>query len=253
MPPRNCPSGRQSYPPNGPAAALPLASGLRYTLGMIITIDGPAGSGKSTVARGLAAQLGIAYLDTGATYRAMTLKAMRSNVDLQDETSLAPLANKTDIQLVPRSDGVEVILDGQDVSQNIRSTEVSDNSHHIARSPAVREVLVALQRRLGHALGEFVAEGRDQGSVVFPDADVKFYLDASPQVRAMRRYRELMAAGQEVDYVQVLQGIIKRDGQDKTRSVAPLVRPEGAIMLDTSDMTIDEVIDELIRHVEQKF
>ena len=226
---------------------------MRYTLGMIITIDGPAGSGKSTVARRLAAQLGIAYLDTGATYRAMTLKAMQSNVNLQDESSLAPLVRKTDIRLVPRPDGVEVILDGRDVSQDIRSTEVSDNSHHIARSPAVREVLVSLQRRLGGMLGEFVAEGRDQGSVVFPDADVKFYLDASPQVRAMRRYKELMADGQEVDYIQVLQGIIERDGQDKTRSVAPLVRPEGAIAIDTSDMTIEEVVDELARYVEQKF
>ena len=148
---------------------------------MIITIDGPAGSGKSTAARELARALGIAHLDTGATYRAATLLAMRRGIDLADEAALAELVRGLDIRLEYDGDELRVLLNGEDVSRQIRSAEVSDHSHYIARAPAVREVLVSLQRRVGRALaasaGGVVAEGRDQGSVVFPDADVKFWLD----------------------------------------------------------------------------
>jgi cytidylate kinase len=217
---------------------------------MIITIDGPAGSGKSTAARELAKALGIAYLDTGATYRAVTYKALRDGVHLQDEDALAALAGATDLKLFPQPDGVRVLLDGQDVSREIRSAEVTDNAHYAARSPRVRAVLVELQRRMGRQLGSFVSEGRDQGSAVFPDADLRFYLDASPEVRARRRFEEMQADGEKVSLAEVLRAIIERDGRDRSRAVAPLVKPVGAIEIDTSDKTIQQVVDKLLQCVQ---
>ncbi len=219
---------------------------------MIITIDGPAGSGKSTAARELAKALGISYLDTGATYRAVTLEAIRQGTDLTDDTGLSTIAREVDIRLVPEPQGVRVVLDGRDVTRRIRSAEVSDNSHYVARSPTCREILVALQRELGEQLGDFVAEGRDQGSVVFPDADIKFYLDAAPETRARRRYDEMKANGEQVEFDQVLQAILERNGKDRTRAVAPLVKPENAVELDTTDMDIPQVVAELLEHVERK-
>jgi len=213
-------------------------------------MDGPAGSGKSTAARELAKALGIAFLDTGATYRAVTLKALRAGVDLADEAALVDLARPMDLLLIPTAGGLEVRLDGRDVTREIRSEEVSAKSHHAAGSAAVRQVLVALQRRLGAALGSFVAEGRDQGSVVFPQADVKFYLDARPEVRARRRHEEMLADGHPSDYEQVLESILRRDARDRSRPVAPLVKPDGAITIDTSDVTVVEVVELLRRHVE---
>ncbi len=217
---------------------------------MIVTIDGPAGSGKSTAARGLARALGVAYLDTGATYRATTLKALREKVDLNDPAALAGLAESMDLTMTPAADGLGVQLDGQDVSEAIRSAEVSDNAHYIATPPEVRRVLVALQRRIGADLGDFVTEGRDQGSAVFPDADVKFYLDAAPDVRARRRCDEMAARGQRADYQAVLDAIVQRDHRDRTRQADPLVKPDRAITIDTSDMTIAEMVAEMQRRVE---
>ena len=217
---------------------------------MIVTIDGPAGSGKSTAARELARALGVAYLDTGATYRAATLKALNEHVDLDDPAALADLVRSMDLTLTCTDDGLHVQLDGQDVSEAIRSAEVSDNAHYIATPPEVRRVLVALQRRIGARLGDFVSEGRDQGSAVFPDADVKFYLDAAPHVRARRRCDELAARGQTADYPQVLDAIERRDHRDRTRTADPLVRPDRAVTIDTSDMTIEQMVAEMRRHVE---
>ena len=214
---------------------------------MIVTIDGPAGSGKSTAARELAKALGIAYLDTGATYRAVTLCALRRKLDLRDETALAALAGTIDLKLLPQPDGVRVLLEGQDVSRDIRSADVTDHSHFAARSPAVRAVLVELQRRIGRQLGSFVTEGRDQGSVVFPDADWRFYLDASPEVRARRRCDEMRADGQDVKFADVLEAIVQRDGRDRSRAVAPLVKPAGAVEIDTSELTIPQVVAQLLR------
>ncbi len=217
---------------------------------MIITIDGPAGSGKSTAAKELAKALGVAYLDTGATYRAVTLSAMRAGIDLEDEEALANLAGRIDLRLGYDVDGeLCVMLDGEDVSRERRTAEVSDNSHFVARSPGVREVLVAMQRRIGAELaakaGGVVAEGRDQGSVVFPGADVKFYIDASCEVRAKRRCDEMPDA----DYEQVLRAIRTRDERDRSRPVAPLVRPDGAVEIDTTNMSIEEVTAEMLRRV----
>ena len=228
---------------------LPVTAGVGYTVEMIITIDGPAGSGKSTAARELARAMRIAFLDTGATYRAVTLQALRSRADLEDDAALAELARRMDIRFVPSGQGVRVLLDGEDVTRDLRTEEVSAASHHAAQSAVVREILVELQRRLGQELGSFVAEGRDQGSVVFPEADVKFYLDARPEVRANRRHEQLLAEGQPSDRRHVLDAILRRDALDTNRPVAPLVRPDGAVVIDTSDMGIAEVVEVLRRHV----
>lgn len=217
---------------------------------MIVTIDGPAGSGKSTVAAELASVLGFAHLDTGATYRAATLKALQGGADMADESALVDIARCARIELVPQAAGPRVLLDGRDVTTEIRSSQVSDNVHYLASRPAVRHLLVDLQRRLGAMLVNFVAEGRDQGSVVFPNADVKFFLTASAEVRAGRRGKDLTGAGEQVAHEQVLQAIIERDQHDRSRSVAPLVKPDGAVEIDSSDMTVAEVVGELRRHVE---
>ncbi len=215
---------------------------------MIITIDGPAGCGKSTAARELAKALGIAHLDTGATYRAVTLLALRQGIDLADEAALAELARGMDIRMVSTGGRIGVLLDGLDVTDEIRTEGVSANSRYAAASPAVREVLVELQRRLGRQLGSFVTEGRDQGSVVFPEADLKFYLDARPAERARRRREELRSHGQQADYDAVLAAIEDRDRRDRGRAVGPLRVPGGATVIDTSDMDIAQVTERMLQH-----
>jgi len=219
---------------------------------MIITIDGPAGSGKSTTARALAGALGIAYLDTGATYRAVTLKALREGADLQDGPALAEVVRQMRLKLTPRPEGLSVELDGCDVSDAIRSAEVSAHSRYVARSPEAREVLLALQRKLGAELGDFVSEGRDQGSVVFPEADWKFYLDADPEVRARRRCADLAANGEPADYEQTLEAIRRRDHSDRSRSVAPLICPEGAVVIRTTETTPEQVVARMLQHVRKR-
>lgn len=219
---------------------------------MIITMDGPAGSGKSTAARQVAKALGIAFLDTGATYRAATLKAMTDRLDLTDASAVAEVARTMDLVMRQTPTGLQVLLDGRDVSEAIRTQAVTANSRYAAQPAEVREVLVGLQRRLGAALGSFVAEGRDQGSVVFPHADIKFFVVASPDVRAKRRCLELRQRGEEADEQTVLQDILDRDYRDSTRAAAPLVKPEGAIEVDTDGKTIDEVTAELVRLVEER-
>lgn len=219
---------------------------------MIITIDGPAGSGKSTAARELAKALGIAHLDTGATYRAVTLKALREKIDLSDEEALVEAARRAKIEVQADPHAMKVFLDGRDVTADIRGVEVTENASRIACSGGVRGVLVGLQRTIGAQLGSFVTEGRDQGSVVFPDADVKFYIDAPPEVRAQRRADEMEAAGEKIDYQQVLKDLLHRDHRDSTRAVAPLIQPDDAIEVTTAGKEIPEVTAELLRHVEAR-
>ena len=220
---------------------------------MIITIDGPAGSGKSTVARALAKDLGIAYLDTGAMYRAVTLAALRLGMDLADQDALAALAARLELTLEDRQGRLTVRLGGEDVSAAIRAAEVTENAHFAADAPPVRTVLVAMQRRIGLELdrtsGGVVTEGRDQGSVVFPDAACKFYLDADGPTRARRRYDEMRAAGQDVELAQLEKNLAQRDTRDQVRAVGPLVKPDGAVEIDTTAMTVEQVVARVRQHV----
>lgn len=217
---------------------------------MIITIDGPAGSGKSTAARKVAARLRVPYLDTGAMYRVVTLAALERRVDLTDEAALTDLARTGDYQLDLGPTHIRVTLDGRDVTEEIRSMRVNDHTRFIAGSPGVRAELIERQRDIGRRLGSMVTEGRDQGTAAFPDADVKFFLVASPEKRAERRLHELLADGEEVTFEQVLANLTERDRTDAARPVAPLREPPGAIRIDTTNRSIAEVVDTILAGIE---
>jgi len=207
---------------------------------MIITIDGPAGAGKSTVAKLLAQRLGFFFLDTGAMYRAVALAGLRRGIDWAVPEQLAELAANVQIDL----DGDRVLLDGQDVSHAIRSSQVTAVTRYVADSPQVRQLMVALQRRLA-AGKNVVTEGRDQGTLVFPHAELKVFLTASPEERARRRLRDLAAQGESATFEQVLQAIAQRDQQDEQRPVGAMRRAPDAIELCTDGLTIEQVVDRL--------
>ncbi len=216
---------------------------------IIITIDGPAGSGKSTTARKLAARLGIPYLDTGAMYRVVTLAALNDRVDLRDETALTHLAESDRWQLDVGPTHIRVTLDGQDVSEEIRGMRVSDNTRHIARVADVRRALIERQRRIGRLGAGLVTEGRDQGTAAFPDADAKFFLDAAIEKRAERRFHELLADGEDVSFTDVLRNLAERDETDSARHVGPLRRPDDAVALDTTHLTTHDVIEQIVQRL----
>jgi CMP/dCMP kinase len=207
---------------------------------MIITIDGPAGAGKSSVARALARRLGFRFLDTGAMYRAVALAGMRRGLDWDLPGDLARLAEKLDIRVV----GEKLLLDDEDVSEAVRTSEVTAVTRYAADNPQVRERLVKLQRALA-AGDNVVTEGRDQGTVAFPDAGCKIFLTASPQERARRRLRDLQSQGEPVTLEQVLAAQRRRDREDANRRVGPLRPAPNAVMVSTDGMTLDEVVDRL--------
>ncbi len=217
---------------------------------MIITIDGPAGSGKSTAARKLAARLELPYLDTGAMYRALARAAMQAGVDLNDANELVRVAHETRLDVDCGPTHTRVRINGHDVSEAIRTMAVNQATMFVAREQRIRDLLVERQRQIGSQLGSFVTEGRDQGSVVFPEADVKFVLEADPERRAQRRYQELLADGEEADYVTVLRNLIQRDSND-SKQWAALLAPGEAIRIDTSRMSIAAVVERLIAHIRQ--
>jgi CMP/dCMP kinase len=207
---------------------------------LIIAIDGPVGSGKSTVARRVAEMLGYVYVDTGAMYRALALKASRDKVALDAHDDLAQMADETRIDLRNDKGAQKIFLDDADVTSAIRSPEVSQAASKIAVIPGVRRVLVAEQRRVGQ-LGGVVMEGRDIGTIVFPDADLKIFLTASAEVRAERRWREHQAKGDAIDLERTLAEIHDRDRRDLERESSPLKRAPDAVLVDSTSMDAEEV------------
>ena len=213
---------------------------------LVVAIDGPAGVGKSTVARGLARELGLPYLDTGAMYRALGWKALREGVPPDDHDAVAALAAAADLELQPRADGgVDVRLDGAPVEPHIRAPEVGEMASRLAAQPAVRARLVELQRAFGGAYGA-VMEGRDIGTVVFPHTPFKFFLDARPPVRVRRRLDQLRAAGREASDAEVEEELHSRDRRDRERAHSPLAWDPSYERVDTSAMTLDEVVAHLV-------
>ena len=211
---------------------------------MIVAIDGPAGAGKSTVARALAARLGVGYLDTGAMYRAVTWLAMRRGVDLADGDALGAMALRHPVTLRARDDGNDVEIDGVDVTRDIRAPQVTGNVSQVAAHSAVRRACVAAQRAL-LGDGDWVCDGRDIGTVVWPQAEAKIFLVATPAERARRRLAEMRERGQEATHDEVLADIERRDRLDSTRADSPLVAAAGAITVDTTGLGIEEVTETL--------
>lgn len=211
----------------------------------IIAIDGPVGAGKSTIALAVAQRLQYRYVDTGAMYRSVALLAMQQGVDLRDEPGVVAVARSLDFQFVPHEGGQRVLVNGVDVTEGIRRPEVSEGASVVSAYPGVREAMVAVQRRLG-AGGGVVMEGRDIGTVVFPDAEVKIFLDASPEERARRRYNELRARGVDVKFEELRKNEEERDQRDRTRSHSPLRRAEDAIVIDSTAARIETVVDQIL-------
>lgn len=214
--------------------------------GLIIAIDGPSGTGKSTTSRALATRLGAKYLDTGAMYRVATLHVLNQGIDPADTAAVIAATAELPLRVSDDPASTEVLLDGADVQHEIRGPEVTRNVSAVSAIPEVRANLVALQRELAAQARRCVVEGRDIGSVVLVDAPVKAYLTASAQVRARRRYDQDLAEGRSVDFDEVLADVIRRDELDSTRATSPLRPAEDAHIVDTSTMTMDEVLEHLI-------
>ena len=213
---------------------------------MIVTIDGPAGSGKSTAARGLAERLGFDYIDTGAMYRAVAHSCLAAGIDTTDRASVTERAAELRIGF----DGQDVLLDGVNISTALRSPSISEAASRVAQHPGVRAEMVRQQQAMVRER-DLVTEGRDQGTEVFPNAECKFFLEASAEVRAVRRQEELLARGVEVPLKETLEQIRQRDHRDRTREISPLRPAEDAIVIDSSELTADGVLDRFEAHVRQ--
>jgi cytidylate kinase len=224
-------------------------AGVKSGRKLVIAIDGPAGSGKSTLAALLARKYNYTNIETGAMYRALAFKAIESDVSLDDEKKLAELAKESQIELVPNPDGNRVLLDGMDVTECLRSQEVTDAASKVSVHPAVREWMVAAQQKMGVG-GGIVMEGRDIGTKVFPNADVKIFLDAAPEIRGTRRFQQSPAeAAHEASVVAELQA---RDQRDRTRANSPLAPAADAVLIDSTYLTLDQVLARAVEVIEAK-
>lgn len=217
---------------------------------IVVAIDGPAGAGKSTIAKLVAEKLGYAYIDTGAMYRSVAWKFLQTG-KVFDEAYISELAKTMVIEFKPEANINRVFVDGVEVTGAIRSAEVTANVSHVAAIGDVREAMVEQQRRMGEA-GGVLMDGRDIGTVVFPHAQLKIFLTASVEERAMRRYKELVAKGEQVDLAQLQKDIASRDKQDSERAISPLRQAEDALLLDTSNMNIQQVTDKILTLVEER-
>lgn len=216
---------------------------------MIVAIDGPAGAGKSTIARIIAQKMGFLYIDTGAMYRALTLKVIEENIDIRDTQRIADIASKSNIDLINNPDGsLKVLLDGRDVSNEIRKPQITKIVSDIAKIKKVRDIMALLQRNFGKR-GNCVLDGRDIGTVVFPNAEKKFYLDAHFKERVKRRHKELNGLGENISASEVESDLSNRDTIDSTREVAPLKKADDAIYVDTTDLSINEVANKLLSYL----
>jgi cytidylate kinase len=218
---------------------------------LIVAIDGPSGAGKSTVAKRLAKELGYTYLDTGAMYRAFALLVWKLKVDPYDEKRVSEVLQRTQIDLVGEADSLRVLLNGRDVSEEIRTPEISQLASKVSSLGGVRKWMVNLQKQMG-LWGGVVAEGRDIGTVVFPQAEVKIFLDASPQERAMRRFHELQGQGKQTTLEETQEEMTVRDRRDRGRDVAPLCKADDALVIDTTTHGIDRVAEMIFREVKKQ-
>jgi CMP/dCMP kinase len=215
---------------------------------LVITIDGPAGAGKSTVSKILAKKLNYIYLDTGALYRAMAYKALKLKISPDDVSALADLCSNTTVILKNNGGQMRVYVDGENVEDKIRTEKVGLAASKISSFAVVREKLLNLQREAG-IQGGIVAEGRDMGSVVFPHADYKFYLDAKLEERIKRRHKELSIKDASVKYKSIQEDMLTRDKQDKQRELAPLKAPDGAIIIDSDNLSVEKVVEKIILYI----
>ena len=220
-------------------------------MGTIITVDGPSGAGKGTLCYALAEKLGYALLDSGAIYRVTALAALQRKTDLTNESALAELARHLDIQFIPQNGEVNILLAGMSVSDLIRTQEVADAASKVAVFPEVRSALLQLQQDFAKNDG-LIADGRDMGTVVFPNAQVKLFLDASAEERAKRRYKQLQNKGINGNFEQILAEIKERDFRDRNREVAPLKPADDALLLDSTTLSIGEVIDQALAYFQEK-
>ncbi|MDG6369380.1 (d)CMP kinase [Glaesserella parasuis] len=220
-------------------------------MGIVITVDGPSGAGKGTLCHALAEKLGFDFLDSGAIYRILALAAVKQGIAFENETALVQLGRNLNVKFVPENNEIQVILDGENVGDQIRTAQAGQNASKIAVYPQVREALLQRQRDFRSPKG-LIADGRDMGTVVFPEAEIKFFLDASAEERTKRRVKQLQEKGFNANFDEILAEIKERDFRDRNRPVAPLVPAKDAMILDSTHLSIEEVIQQALDYIAQK-